>query len=107
MSQIKALEYNCCSENKKGEENMSAKTKAEMKRLLKMPLSSCEQESLEQEGFYFTSPTKETLILVALYKKAICGDMNALKEIRSMVETESVGSGEKVTIIDNVQNNDS
>ncbi len=85
---------------------MSAKTKAEMKRLLKMPLSSCEKESLEQEGFNFTSPTKETLILVALYKKAIGGDMNAVKEIRSMVDTESVESSEKVTIIDNVQNND-
>lgn len=85
---------------------MQAKTKTEMKRLLKMPLTEREKETLSNDGFCFSSPTKETLILVALYKKAISGDMNAIKEIRNMTEDAVIQSKEKVTIIDNVPNND-
>jgi hypothetical protein len=86
---------------------MQTKTKKQMKKLLKMPLSVKENELLQKEGFCFSSPTKETLILVALYKKAVLGDMNAIKEIRSMTEEKVLETGEKVTIIDNVPDFDS
>ncbi len=81
---------------------MQAKTKKQMKKLLKMPLCAKEKELLLKEGFCFSSPTKETLILVALYKKAVSGDMNAIKEIRNITDEATVLTGEKVTIIDNV-----
>ena len=85
---------------------MQEKTKKQMKKLLKMPLSTKENEFLQKEGFCFSSPTKETLILVALYKKAVAGDMNAIKEIRNMTDENGLETGEKVTIIDNVPNFD-
>jgi hypothetical protein len=91
---------------REGGKKVQAKTKTEMKRLLKMPLNNDEKETLLKDGFCFSSPTKETLILVALYKKAISGDMNAIKEIRNMTEDAVIQSKEKVTIIDNVPNND-
>ena len=77
-----------------------------MKKLLKMPLTLKEKEYLQKDGFCFSSPTKETLILVALYKKATAGDMNAIKEIRNMTEEEVSKTDERVTIIDNVPDND-
>ena len=81
---------------------MQAKTKKQMKKLLKMPLNAKEKELLQKDGFCFSSPTKETLILVALYKKAVSGDMNAIKEIRNITDEAALDNGEQVTIIDKV-----
>ncbi len=74
----------------------------EMKNLLKMKLTSEEKDRLNQEGFNFKNPTKQTVILVALYKKAASGDMNAIREINAMIGGGNASFGEKVQIIDNV-----
>ena len=74
----------------------------EMKNLLKMKLTSEEKDRLQSEGFNFKNPTKQTVILVALYKKAASGDMNAIREISSMMGVANDYSGESVQIIDNV-----
>ncbi len=74
----------------------------EMKNLLKMKLTSEEKDRLNQEGFNFKNPTKQTVILVALYKKAASGDMNAIREINAMIGGGNASCGEKVQIIDNV-----
>lgn len=78
-----------------------------MRRILKQRVSKEEQEALLQEGFRFAAPTKETLILVALYKKAAAGDMNAIREIRALTATEESVNTQGVTIIDNVPDQDS
>ena len=99
----KLSRYNKYARAKLREETkVQAKTKKQMKKLLKMPLNVKEKELLQKDGFCFSSPTKETLILVALYKKAAAGDMNAIKEIRNITDCAELETGEKVTIIDNV-----
>ncbi len=74
----------------------------QMNNILKQRLSENEKQALISEGFNIKRPTKQTLILVALYKKAAAGDMNAIKEIRQIVSS-SENSVDGVTIIDDVQ----
>lgn len=73
----------------------------QLKKLLKQKLSEKEKQELKNAGFDFKAPTRQTLILVALYKKAAAGDMNAIKEIRALCsDKRTVESG--VEIIDNI-----
>lgn len=77
--------------------------KTELLKMLSSPLSEPEREQLSEQGYRIAKPTKQTLILAALCKKASSGDLSAYKEIRSIV----IGSGttepcEGVTIIDDV-----
>lgn len=87
----------------KGGKTIKTSEEKLMKKILSAPLNDEEKEQLIKSGFNFKKPTKNTLIFVALYKKAAGGDMTAIREIRNITEgnnTDSTG----VTIIDNVGN---
>lgn len=80
-------------------------TKEQLKELLKQKVSKEEREVLKESGLKIKSPTKETMILFALYKKACSGDMNAIKEIRAMVSDKEINEEESqsgVVIINDI-----
>lgn len=81
---------------------MEAKATKEMKDLLKTKLTEEEKQRLREDGFTFKNPTKQTLLLVALYKKAANGDMTAIREINAMIAGGEALQSEGVRIIDNV-----
>lgn len=60
-----------------------------MKRLLSERLSDAEVQSLKDEGFKVTNPTRKTAVMIALYKKAAAGDLSAIKELRSIVSEKT------------------
>ncbi|MBR2040634.1 MAG: hypothetical protein IJ948_04570 [Clostridia bacterium] len=61
-----------------------------MKTLLNERLSDAEEVSLRDEGFTIKSPTRKTAVMIALYKKAVSGDLSAIKELRSIVSEKPV-----------------
>ena len=78
-----------------------------LKTLLNEKLSYAEAESLREEGFEIKSPTRKTAVMVALYKKAVAGDLSAIKELRSIVSEkteEKTPNGKAVMIIDDIGN---
>lgn len=78
-----------------------------LKKLLCSKATPDEQEQLRAAGFNLKSPTKQAVIVAALYKKAAAGDLSAIKELRSMWGdlAEQSGSGTAVVIIDNLKGN--
>ena len=80
-----------------------------LKTLLNEKLSEEEAQSLREEGFEIKNPTRKTAVMVALYKKAASGDLQAIKELRSIVSEKSIEkpNGEKaVMIIDDIRSKD-
>ena len=78
-----------------------------LKTLLNERLSDAEAQSLKDEGFEVKNPTRKTAVMIALYKKAVTGDLSAIKELRSIVsekDSEKTGTARAVTIIDDVGN---
>ena len=78
-----------------------------LKTLLNERLSDAEAQSLKDEGFEVKNPTRKTAVMIALYKKAVTGDLSAIKELRSIIsekETEKKESGRAVVIIDDIGN---
>ncbi len=79
------------------------KLKENMADLLASSLSEEEKLSLKEMGFKIKRPNKYTLIAVSLYKKAVSGDLSAIKEIRSVLgdtkEHKEIGV---VKIIDDI-----
>nr|DAT32486.1 MAG TPA: hypothetical protein [Caudoviricetes sp.] len=78
-----------------------------MKSLLNERLSDAEAQSLKDDGFIIKNPTRKTAVMIALYKKATCGDLAAIKELRSIVsekDGEKPGNGRSVVIIDDIGN---
>ena len=76
-----------------------------LKTLLNERLSDAEAQSLKDEGFEVKNPTRKTAVMIALYKKAVTGDLSAIKELRSIIsekETEKKESGRAVVIIDDI-----
>lgn len=74
--------------------------------LLKQKASDDEKVALKELGFNIKSPTKQTVIMAALYKKAAGGDLSAIKELRSIVSdgaTDNLYSG-VVMIVDDIKN---
>ncbi len=74
--------------------------------LLKQKASEKECEILRDLGFSLKNPTKETVIMASLYKKAAGGDLSAIKELRSIVSdthTDNLYSG-VVMIVDDIKN---
>ena len=74
--------------------------------LLKQKASDEENLALKELGFNIKSPTKQTVIMAALYKKAAGGDLSAIKELRSIVSngaTDNLYSG-VVMIVDDIKN---
>ncbi len=74
--------------------------------LLKQKASESECKVLEELGFKLKNPTRQTVILASLYKKASGGDLSAIKELRSIVSdgpTDNLYSG-VVMIVDDIKN---
>lgn len=78
-----------------------------MKTLLNEKLSDAEVEALKEEGFTIKNPTRKTAVMIALYKKAVSGDLSAVKELRSIVSEKNddkPGQAKAVMIIDDIRN---
>ncbi|MBO4693861.1 MAG: hypothetical protein J5659_05685 [Clostridia bacterium] len=71
--------------------------------LLKEKLPPAEAQSLKDEGFNIKRPTRETVLAIAIYKKAVSGDLSAIKELRNILSggTEKADS-KAVIIIDDI-----
>ncbi len=77
-----------------------------LKTLLNERLSEAEADSLREEGFEIKNPTRKTAVMVALYKKAVSGELSAIKELRSIVseKNEEKPTGNKaVMILDDIR----
>lgn len=73
--------------------------------MLKQKASEEEKEILRDMGFKITRPTKQAVLVAALYKKASAGDLSAIKELRSMIGETSSESNYLgvVTIVDDIR----
>lgn len=77
-----------------------------LKSILNEKLSAEETQALKEEGFAVKSPTRKTAVMVALYKKAVTGDLSAIKELRSIVsekKDEKPTDNRTVMIIDDIR----
>ena len=80
-----------------------------MKSILNERLSDAEVESLRDEGFELKKPIRKTAVMIALYKKAVSGELSAIKELRSIVsekKEEQSQTSKAVIIIDDIANED-
>ncbi|MGI6280457.1 MAG: hypothetical protein ACOYJS_07880 [Acutalibacteraceae bacterium] len=78
-----------------------------LKTLLNEKLSAEEALALREEGFEIKNPTRKTAVMIALYKKAVSGDLSAIKELRSIVSEKSdekVPGSKAVMIVDDIGN---
>lgn len=78
-----------------------------LKTLLNERLSDTEAQQLREDGFEVKSPTRKTAVMIALYKKAVSGDLSAIKELRSIVSEkneEKTPTGKAVMIVDDIGN---
>ena len=76
-----------------------------LKALLNEKLSDQEILSFREEGFKIKNPTRKTAVMIALYEKAVAGELSAIKEIRSIVseKNEEKPTGSKaVMIVDDI-----
>ena len=76
-----------------------------LKSLLNEKLSDAEVASLKEQGFEVKNPTRKTAVMIALYNKAVEGELSAIKEIRSIVseKNEEKPTGSKaVMIVDDI-----
>ena len=93
----------------KGEMTMKENDKllyTTVKKLLNEKLSDAEVCSLREEGFEFKNPTRKMAVAIALYKKAVSGDLSAIKELRSIVsekKDDTLQSSKAVMIIDDIR----
>ncbi len=78
--------------------------KEQLKNLLSEKLKGEELKEFKNSGFKATRPTRVSVVLAALYRKAAGGDMSAIKEVLSLLSDKSDGEKSEVTIIDNVGN---
>ena len=76
-----------------------------MESLLKQKASENEREFLTELGFTIKNPTRQTVVMAALYKKAAAGDLSAIKELRAITGDNSLDICRGVvTIIDDIKN---
>ena len=73
--------------------------------ILKSKVSDAEKQMLKESGFDIKTPTKATVIMAALYKKAAAGDLSAIKELRLILNEEHVNEAlnTAVVIVDNIK----
>lgn len=61
-------------------------TKAKMKMILGLPVSDCDNfNSLSEMGIELGEIDNETLMLVGLFRKAMNGDVQAVREVRNIL----------------------
>ena len=76
-----------------------------MESLLKKNASENERAFLTELGFTIKNPTRQTVVMAALYKKAAAGDLSAIKELRAITGDSSLDICRGVvTIIDDIKN---
>ena len=76
-----------------------------MESLLKQKASEKEREFLTELGFTVKNPTRQTVVMAALYKKAAAGDLSAIKELRSIIGDSTLDAYRgAVTIVDDIKN---
>ena len=70
--------------------------------LLDEKLPTAEVQSLKDEGWNVKKPTRKAALAITLYKKAVSGDLSAVKEIRSILSGDAAkaATGKAVIIID-------
>ncbi len=76
-----------------------------LKAVLNERLSDAEVDRLTEEGFCVKSPTRKTAVMIALYKKAVGGDLSAIKELRSIVSEKNENNpshSKAVMIVDDI-----
>jgi len=74
-----------------------------LSKLLNERLPSGEVCQLNDEGFKIKHPTRYTAVMIALYKKAVSGDLSAIKEIRSILSGNKTEEAQgTVMIIDDI-----
>ena len=72
------------------------------KKLLEKSLTPARAQSLKDLGYSIKNPTGYDAVAVALFEKAVSGDLSAIKELRSIVTNENaVQSG--VVILDDTK----
>lgn len=76
-----------------------------MESLLRQKASESEREFLTELGFTVKNPTRQTVLMAALYKKAAAGDLSAIKELRMIIGDGSsdIGAAQGVTIVDDIK----
>lgn len=84
----------------------SSALRAAVKALLDEKLPKAEEQSLKDEGFTLKNPTRKAALAIAVYRKAVSGDLSAIKELRSILanETGEKQTGKAVLIIDDTGN---
>lgn len=78
--------------------------KEQLQSLLSEKLKGEELKEFKNSGFKTTRPTRVSVVLSALYRKAAGGDMSAIKEVLSLLSDKTDVEKSEVTIIDNVGN---
>ena len=69
--------------------------------LLNEKLTKPEAQSLKDEGFKLKEPTRKTAVMIALYKKAVSGDLSSIKELDNILSGNSTETDKgTVKIID-------
>lgn len=76
-----------------------------LKALLNEKLPQAEEKSLKDEGFILKKPTRNAALAITIYKKAVSGDLSAIKELRSILsgDTDKGRIGKAVLIIDDTE----
>lgn len=75
--------------------------------LLNERLPKPEAQSLKDEGFALKKPTRKTAVMIALYKKAVSGDLSSIKELNSILADDHSESDKgTVMIIDDIRQQD-
>ena len=77
-----------------------------VKTLLEEELPPAQVQSLKDEGFTLKKPTRKGALAIAIYKKAVSGDLSAVKELRSILagDTGKEKASKAVVIIDDTDN---
>ena len=72
-----------------------------LEELLNEKLPAAQVQSLKDEGFKLKKPTRKAALAIAIYKKAVTGDLSAIKELRGILAGESAkAAGRAVMILD-------
>lgn len=74
--------------------------------LLEEKLPAAEVKSLKDEGYTLKKPTRKAALAISIYRKAVSGDLSAVKELRSILSSGGTGEayGKAVLIVDDTGN---
>lgn len=76
--------------------------KDELLLLLSLDASEEEVKSLREMEINVKRPTRMTVIVASLYKKAAAGELSAIKELLALIGPEAQSSKGGVTLVDDI-----